>query len=86
MAEEYMFEKLKKITTNSVEYSSKTMELFRLRDELSAMMFQHVIDCGKLIGQMQQLIEELTELETAQLDQLRLLMQHDIERAESETT
>ena len=86
MAEEYLFEKMKKITLNSVEYSAKAMELFRLKDELSAMMCQHVIDCGKLIDQMNQLLAELKELETTQLDQLRLLMQHDIDQVgESET-
>ena len=81
MPEKAYFGNLGKITVDTLDYAKKTTELFDLKSELSALMCQHVKDCGAIIEQMDRVLNELKELELIRLKQTRLLMEQDI-RAE----
>ena len=57
-------------------------EFSKCRDQLTDMMRQHVADCGKIIEQMNELIENMKELEKSKTEEIYAMMQRDFQKDE----
>ena len=75
--DEKFYENLGKYTVNTLEQAAKTAELFRLKNELSELMYRHVKDCAAILTQMERLVEELKEAEQFHVEQTKRLMEQD---------
>ena len=76
--DENFFGDMGKYTLNTLDQAAKTAELFRLKNELSELMYRHVKDCSAILVQMERLLEELKEVERLRVEQTKLLMEKDL--------
>ena len=76
--DENFFGDMGKYTLNTLDQAAKTAELFRLKNELSELMYRHVKDCAAILTQMEYLVEELKDLEFRHVEQTKNALERDL--------